>query len=126
MPTRDTLSEFLEDKFVRGFVKVRYGNVFDEPADLILLPCSMNGGMTDFVRRSAVHFGLPSPASGLAKFGGASSGTGMIRCRVLPGLLCETRMGDNAQWVETLAEFLRGHGIDARLDTWHLHFGADL
>jgi TIR domain len=30
------------------------------------------------------------------------------------------------EWVKELATFLRENGINARLDAWHLHLGADL
>jgi hypothetical protein len=33
---------------------------------------------------------------------------------------------ETSHWVGVLAEFLTGHGIDARFDKWHLHKGMDL
>lgn len=32
----------------------------------------------------------------------------------------------HTKWVEELAKFLRSHGIEARLDRWHLRVGMDL
>jgi len=33
---------------------------------------------------------------------------------------------EHEQWVESLGTFLRQHGVDARLDVWHLRHGMDL
>src|SRR5262245_9767998 len=47
-------------------VKLRLGNLFDGPADLIVLPCSTSGTITGFVARSLVHYSIPHPRIGMA------------------------------------------------------------
>src|SRR5262245_29221785 len=42
-------------------VKLRLGNLFDSPADLIVLPCSTGGTVTGFVARSLAHHSIPHP-----------------------------------------------------------------
>jgi hypothetical protein len=42
-------------------VKLRLGNLFDGPTDLVVLPCSTAGTVTDFVARSLSQYRLPSP-----------------------------------------------------------------
>ena len=46
-----------------GIVKLRLGNVFEGPSDLVVLPCSTAGTVTQFVSRSLVHYALPRPPS---------------------------------------------------------------
>lgn len=42
-------------------VKLRLGDLFDGPADLIVLPCSTAGTITGFVARSLVRYAIPHP-----------------------------------------------------------------
>ncbi|RWA70018.1 TIR domain-containing protein [Mesorhizobium sp.] len=42
-------------------VKLRLGNLFDGPSDLIVLPCSSVGTVTGFVGRSLEHYSIPHP-----------------------------------------------------------------
>jgi hypothetical protein len=44
-----------------GIVKLRLGNLFDGPSDLVVLPCSTIGTVTGFVARSLAHYALPHP-----------------------------------------------------------------
>ena len=44
-----------------GFVKLRLGNLFDGPTDLIVLPCSTQGTVTEFVAKSLSSYSIPSP-----------------------------------------------------------------
>ena len=46
-------------------VKLRLGDMFDGPADLITLPCSTSGTITGFVARSLVHYSIPHPRVGM-------------------------------------------------------------
>lgn len=46
-------------------VKLRLGNLFDGPADVIVLPCSTAGTVTGFVARSLNQYSLPHPAAGM-------------------------------------------------------------
>ncbi|QBB70410.1 hypothetical protein ELE36_08535 [Pseudolysobacter antarcticus] len=43
-------------------VRLRLGDLFDGPADLIVLPCSTAGTITGFVARSLVHHSIPHPS----------------------------------------------------------------
>jgi hypothetical protein len=47
-------------------VRLRLGDLFDGPADLIALPCSTAGTITGFVARSLVHYSIPHPRVGMA------------------------------------------------------------
>ena len=47
-------------------VKLRLGDLFDGPADLIVLPCSTAGTITGFVARSLVHYSIPHPQVGMS------------------------------------------------------------
>ena len=49
------------DERLGGTVKIRYGDVFSEPADLAVLPCATDGQLTDFVRRTREDLNLPGP-----------------------------------------------------------------
>lgn len=42
-------------------IELRLGDVFDGPSDLIVLPCSTTGSVTQFVRQKLVHFSIPYP-----------------------------------------------------------------
>lgn len=44
-----------------GIVKLRLGNLFDGPSDLVVLPCSTVGTVTGFVARSLARYALPHP-----------------------------------------------------------------
>ncbi len=44
-----------------GIVKLRLGDLFDGPSDLVVLPCSTIGTVTGFVARSLAHYALPHP-----------------------------------------------------------------
>jgi len=46
-------------------VKLRLGNLFDGPSDLIVLPCSTSGTITGFVARSLVDYSIPHPRVGM-------------------------------------------------------------
>ena len=46
-------------------VKLRLGNLFDGPSDLIVLPCSTGGTVTGFVARSLAHYSIPHPRTGM-------------------------------------------------------------
>lgn len=46
-------------------VKLKLGNLFDGPSDVIVLPCSTGGTVTGFVARSLSHYSLPHPAPGM-------------------------------------------------------------
>jgi hypothetical protein len=48
-----------------GRVKLRIGNLFDGPSDLIVLPCSTAGTITGFVARSLVDYNIPHPGVGM-------------------------------------------------------------
>jgi hypothetical protein len=50
-------------------VKLRLGNLFDGPSDLIVLPCSTSGTITGFVARKLVDYSIPHPRVG-TKLGG--------------------------------------------------------
>lgn len=47
-------------------VKLRLGDMFDGPADLIVLPCSTSGTITGFVARRLVLHSIPHPKAGMA------------------------------------------------------------
>src|SRR5262245_51964333 len=49
-----------------GTVKLRLGNLFDGPSDLIVLPCSDIGTVTGFVARSLAHYSIPHPREDMA------------------------------------------------------------
>lgn len=46
-------------------VKLRLGNLFDGPSDLIVLPCSTSGTVTGFVARSLSNYSIPHPREGM-------------------------------------------------------------
>lgn len=46
-------------------VKLRLGDLFDGPADLIVLPCSTSGTITGFVARSLAQYSIPHPKEGM-------------------------------------------------------------
>ena len=46
-------------------VKLRLGNLFDGPSDLIVLPCSTSGTVTGFVARSLAQYSVPHPRVGM-------------------------------------------------------------
>lgn len=47
-------------------IKLRLGDMFDGPADLIVLPCSTSGTITGFVARRLVQYSVPHPKVGMA------------------------------------------------------------
>src|SRR5262245_37757992 len=47
-------------------VKLRLGDLFDGPSDLIVLPCSTSGTITGFVARRLVQYSIPHPQTGMA------------------------------------------------------------
>ena len=47
-------------------VKLRFGDMFDGPADLIVLPCSTYGTITGFVAQRLVQLSIPHPQAGIA------------------------------------------------------------
>lgn len=42
-------------------VRIRQGNIFDGPSDLVVLPCSTSGDVTSFVARDLARYRLPQP-----------------------------------------------------------------
>lgn len=46
-------------------VKLKLGNLFDGPSDLIVLPCSTAGTVTGFVARSLIQYSIPHPRVGM-------------------------------------------------------------
>jgi hypothetical protein len=48
---------------MKATIKLRSGNLFDRPADLVALPCSRNGSVTSFVARALVHHSIPCPSA---------------------------------------------------------------
>ena len=46
-------------------VKLRLGDMFDGPADLIVLPCSTSGTITGFVARRLEQYSIPHPTPGM-------------------------------------------------------------
>jgi len=46
-------------------VKLRLGNLFDGPSDLIVLPCSTSGTITGFVARRLADYSIPHPRVGM-------------------------------------------------------------
>lgn len=46
-------------------VKLRLGNLFDGPSDLIVLPCSTSGSTTGFVARTLAHYNITHPRGGM-------------------------------------------------------------
>jgi hypothetical protein len=46
-------------------VKLRLGNLFDGPSDLVVLPCSTAGTITGFVARSLANYSIPHPRMGM-------------------------------------------------------------
>ena len=46
-------------------VRLRHGNLFDGPADLIVLPCSTAGTITGFVARHLINYSMPHPRIGM-------------------------------------------------------------
>jgi hypothetical protein len=49
-----------------GNVRLRIGNLFDGPSDLIVLPCSTGGTITGFVARSLADYAIPHPCTGMS------------------------------------------------------------
>jgi hypothetical protein len=47
-------------------VKLRLGDLFDGPADMIILPCSTLGTITGFVARSLAQHSIPHPKEGMS------------------------------------------------------------
>jgi hypothetical protein len=46
-------------------VKLRLGDMFDGPADLIVLPCSTSGTIRGFVARRLAQYSIPHPRTGM-------------------------------------------------------------
>lgn len=46
-------------------VRLRHGNLFDGPSDLIVLPCSTAGTVTGFVAGNLVNYSIPHPQIGM-------------------------------------------------------------
>ena len=51
---------------MRPTVKLRLGDMFDGPADLIVLPCSTAGTITGFVARRLAQYSIPHPQAGMS------------------------------------------------------------
>lgn len=63
-----------------GVVRLRLGDLFDGPSDLIVLPCSTGGTVTDFVANRLLAYTIPRPRRGMLlgevdiqEFGGAEN-----------------------------------------------------
>jgi hypothetical protein len=54
-----------EDLTLASRVRLRLGNLFDGPSDLIVLPCSTSGTITGFVAQSLRDFAIPHPREGM-------------------------------------------------------------
>lgn len=50
---------------VAANVKLKLGNLFDGPSDLIVVPCSTAGTVTGFVARSLAQYTIPHPRVGM-------------------------------------------------------------
>lgn len=50
---------------LKARVKLRLGDLFDGPSDLIVLPCSTGGDITDFVDNHLRYFKIPFPKPGM-------------------------------------------------------------
>jgi hypothetical protein len=50
---------------VPGFVRLKLGDLFDGPADLIVLPCSTAGTITRFVANRLIEYTIPRPKRGM-------------------------------------------------------------
>ena len=48
------------------FVQINQGDVFDGPSDLIVLPCSTSGTISNFVRQRLAYHSIPRPNGGMA------------------------------------------------------------
>ena len=46
-------------------VKLRLGNLFDGPSDLVVLPCSTSGTVTGLIARSLNNHSIPHPREGM-------------------------------------------------------------
>jgi len=44
-----------------AYVKLKLGNIFDEPTDLVVLPCSTGGSVTNFVANHLREYNIPHP-----------------------------------------------------------------
>jgi hypothetical protein len=44
-----------------SIVELRLGDMFDGPSDLIVLPCSTSGTITEFVHHRLIHYSIPYP-----------------------------------------------------------------
>ncbi|MEW8023682.1 MAG: TIR domain-containing protein [Candidatus Thiodiazotropha endolucinida] len=50
---------------MEGLVRLRLGDLFDGPADLIVLPCSTSGTITRFVANRLIEYTIPRPKRGM-------------------------------------------------------------
>jgi TIR domain len=48
-----------------AIVQLKLGDIFDGPSDLIVLPCSTGGTITQFVRQRLIHHRIPYPQPGM-------------------------------------------------------------
>ncbi len=55
----------LEENTMANQVRLRLGDLFDGPSDLIVIPCSTSGTVTGFVARSLAHYDIPHPREGM-------------------------------------------------------------
>lgn len=44
-----------------AYVKLKFGNLFEEPTDLVVLPCSTSGSITNFVENHLREYNIPHP-----------------------------------------------------------------
>lgn len=49
-----------------AYVKLKLGNLFDEPTDLVVLPCSTGGTVTNFVLNHLREYSIPHPRTGMS------------------------------------------------------------
>ena len=48
-----------------AYVKLKLGNLFHEPTDLVVLPCSTGGTVTNFVANHLREYDIPRPRRGM-------------------------------------------------------------
>ena len=48
-----------------GAVLIRYGNIFDGQADLVIHPCSAKGTVSNWTRNHLMTYGIKPPPAGM-------------------------------------------------------------
>jgi hypothetical protein len=54
-----------KEDYMSAIVELRLGDLFDGPADLIVLPCSTSGSITRFVADRLLQYAIPTPKRGM-------------------------------------------------------------